>query len=100
MSIRNKRGYVVSLYRSPSQTQDEFDIFLVSFEQLIGDIIAKNPLFVLITSDFNVRSKSTTIEVRGVFLDLSKVFGKVWHEDLLYKLKNHGINGNALQLIE
>ena len=25
--IKNKRGYVVSLYRSPSQTQDEFDIF-------------------------------------------------------------------------
>ena len=56
VSIKNKRGYVVSLYRSPSQTQDEFDIFLISFEQMIGDIIAKNPLFVLITGDFNVRS--------------------------------------------
>ena len=29
---------------------------MISFEQLIGDIIAKNPLFVLITRDFNVRS--------------------------------------------
>ena len=57
VSIKKKRGYVVSLYRSPSQTQDEFDIFLISFEQLIGDDnIAKNPLFVLITGDFNVRS--------------------------------------------
>ena len=28
----------------------------MSFEQLIGDIIAKNTLFVLITGDFNVRS--------------------------------------------
>ena len=56
VSIKKERGYVVSLYRSPSQTQDEFDIFLISFEQLIGDIIAKNPLFVLITGDFNVRS--------------------------------------------
>ena len=56
VSIKKKRGYVVSLYRSPSQTQDEFDIFLVSFEQLIGDIIAKNPLLVLITDDFNVIS--------------------------------------------
>ena len=25
VSINNKRGYVVSLYRSPSQTFDEFD---------------------------------------------------------------------------
>ena len=56
MSIKKKREYVVSLYRSPSQTQDEFDIFLISFEQLIGDIIAQKPLFVLITGDFNVRS--------------------------------------------
>ena len=43
-------------YRSPSPTQDEFDIFLINFEQLISDIITKNPLFVLITGDFNVRS--------------------------------------------
>ena len=27
MSIKNKRGYVVSLHKSPSQTKDEFDVF-------------------------------------------------------------------------
>ena len=41
-----------------------------------------------------------SLEVRGVFLDLSKAFDKVWHEGLLYKLKNNGIIGNAFQLIE
>ena len=41
-----------------------------------------------------------SLEVGGIFLDLSKVFDEVWHEGLLYKLKNIGINGNALQLIE
>ena len=56
VSIKKKRGYVVSLCRSSSQTQDDFDIFLMSFEQLIGDVIAKNTLFVLITGDSNVRS--------------------------------------------
>ena len=55
VSIKNKRGYVVSLYRSPSQTQDKFDIFLINFEKLISDIITKNPLFVPITGDFDVR---------------------------------------------
>ena len=47
---------MVSLHRSPSQTQDESDILLINSEEFIGDIIAKNPLIVLITGDFNVRS--------------------------------------------
>ena len=55
-SIKNKRGYVVSLYTSPSQIKDEFDNFSINFEQLIGNIIAKNALFVLITGDANVRT--------------------------------------------
>ena len=58
MSIKTKRRYVVSLYRWPSQTQDEFDIFLISFEQLVGDITDKNPLFVLITGDSNGSPKN------------------------------------------
>ena len=40
------------------------------------------------------------LEVQGVFLDLSKAIDKVWREGLLYKLKNNGINRNALQSIE
>ena len=30
-------------------------------------------------------------EVRGVFLDISKGFHKVWHEGLIYKMKQNGI---------
>ena len=38
-------------------------------------------------------------EVRGVFLDMSKVFDKVWHEGLIFKLKKDGISGNLLNLL-
>ena len=38
-------------------------------------------------------------EVRGVFLDISKAFDKVWHEGLIFKLKQNGISGNLLNLL-
>ena len=39
-------------------------------------------------------------EVRGVFLDISKDFDKVWHEGLTFKLKQNGISGKLLNLIK
>ena len=49
-----KKGYVISLYQSPSQSKNEFDNFLLNFEQLISDWISQNPHFRLETGDFNV----------------------------------------------
>ena len=54
-NIKNKKGYTFSLYRSPSQIQDEFDNFLLNFEQLIDDTVTKNHFFILNTSDANFR---------------------------------------------
>ena len=39
------------------------------------------------------------VEVRAVFLDISKAFDKVWHKGLIYKLKQNGIPGNILNTI-
>ena len=39
------------------------------------------------------------LETRAVFLDISKAFDKVWHEGLLFKLKQNGISGNLLNVI-
>ena len=37
--------------------------------------------------------------MRGVFLDISKAFDKVWHKVLLLKLSLNGISGNLLKLL-
>ena len=39
-------------------------------------------------------------EVRGVFLDISKAFDKVWHEALIFKLRQNGVSGKLLNLIK
>ena len=39
-----------------------------------------------------------SLEVRGNFLGISKVFDKVWHKGLLYKTESVCISGNLLNL--
>ena len=38
--------------------------------------------------------------VPSVFLDISKSFGKVWHQSLHYKLKQNGISGKLLDILK
>ena len=44
--------------------------------------------------------EGTPIDVRGIFLDISKAFYKAWHKGLIYKLKSYGISGDLLKPIE
>ena len=59
-----------------------------------------NELISITHNIYRAFDANTFLEIRGVFLDLSKAFDKVWLEGLLYNLKNNGINGNALKLIK
>ena len=55
VNSQNKKGFVIFLYRSPNQSKDKFDQFLLNFEQLISDRMTQNSHFILLTGDFNVR---------------------------------------------
>ena len=43
---------------------------------------------------------SPSVETRGVFLDMSKVFDRVWNDVLLFKLKQNVVNGNPVRPIK
>ena len=38
-------------------------------------------------------------EVRAIFLDISRAFDSVWHEGLIHKLKQNGIEGEILNIL-
>ena len=46
------------IYRSPSQNNSEFDLFLSNFEKLLSNINERKPFLSVITGDFNARSSS------------------------------------------
>ena len=55
-------------------------------------------LLLSITHDIFI-SFDNGLERRGVFLDISKAFNKVWHNRLIHKLKQNGINDKLLCLL-
>ena len=48
---------------------------------------------------YNAFDANPSLEVRGVFLDISKAFDRVWHKSL-YKSKCIGINETFLKFVE
>ena len=57
----NKKVYVVSLYRSPSQTSNKFDSFINNFDKLVIDIYSRKAGFILVIGDFNTKSYNRSI---------------------------------------
>ena len=52
-----------------------------------GNDSCVDQLLSIVHNDYTAFDRYPTPESRGVFLDMSKVFDKVWHEGLIFKLK-------------
>ena len=59
-----------------------------------------NQLLDLVDSIHQSFDAYATLEVRAVFMDISKAFDKVWHDGLIFKLKQNGVSGSLLKLFE
>ena len=63
--------------------------------------ICKNQLLAITYEIFESFDCNLSLEVRSVFLDISKVFDKVWHKGLLSKLKNLWVSqANFMNLLK
>ena len=56
MKIGDKLCNFVALYRSPSQSQDEFEKFAKNFELNLDTVSANNPFLTIVLADFNTKS--------------------------------------------
>ena len=55
--IGKKKENMITLCRFPSQNQGEFEHFLLSLDNLLGNIRNQDPVFTILLGDFNPRSK-------------------------------------------
>ena len=70
------------------------------FDLLIHVSINYFLLFMIFMHLLIVTPQSPPKDVRGIFLNISKAFDKVWHEELIYKMKCIGISGMLLKLLQ
>ena len=58
MKLSLEKGHAVTFYCSQSHIQGEFEHFLLSPENLLGNIKNQDPVFTVLLGDLNARSKS------------------------------------------
>ena len=58
LKVGDKTCNFVVLYRSPSQSQDEFETFSDNFEMTLDILAQKNPFLMTTIGDFNAKSKN------------------------------------------
>ena len=61
MKLSLEKGHVITLYCSQTHNQGEFEHFLLSPENLLGNIKNQDPVFTILLGDLNARSKSCWI---------------------------------------
>ena len=59
-----------------------------------GDSCTNQLLFLI--NEIHEAFENNSLEVRAVFLDISKAFDKVWHDGLIFKLRRNGVSGKLL----
>ena len=75
------------------------DINLLSFSQS-GFCTGDSCITQLLSNTYDIfHCFDEEIETRAIFLDIPKAFDKVWHGELIYKLRQYGFTADLLTLL-
>ena len=56
-----------------------------------------NQLIYLVNEIHHAFDTTKSLEVRAIFLDISKAFDKVWHDGLIFKMRQNEVSGWLLK---
>ena len=59
-----------------------------------------NQLIDLVDEIHHAFDNTQSLEVRAIFLDISKAFDKVWHDWLIFKMRQNGVSGQLLKVFQ
>ena len=59
-----------------------------------------NQLLFLVNEIHRAFENPKSLEIRAVFLDISKACDKVWHDGLIFKLKQNGVSSSLLTFFQ
>ena len=54
ITLQNQKGYVVIIFRSPSESVSEFEEFLSNFDKILDHIKEFRPSFTVVLGDFRI----------------------------------------------
>ena len=86
------------VFNSLYQFLEEHNLLLIHQSGFHCNDSCINQLLFIVHTLYKAFDAYPTLDARGVFLDMSKAFDKVWHEGLIYKLKSMGVSDSLPKL--
>ena len=75
VTISNKKGYIITLYRCSSQESDKFDSFINNLEKLFINITSCDSHFVVLLDAFITKLKPWSAEEGTILENLTSLYG-------------------------